>query len=113
MRVELETAVITQDGIAVIAGLPDDDTRIKEDWVREEVTFPLLIRLGYSSTAGTNRIIRSRPLSHPFVMIGTTNKPVTLIPDYLLSVGWQICLGFGRKGAERNNSLGTSCRTSL
>jgi 16S rRNA G966 N2-methylase RsmD len=76
-----------QDGIAVISGLPDDDTRVKEDWVREEVTFPLLIRLGYSSTTGANRIVRSRPLAHPFVMIGTTRKPITLIPDYLLSIG--------------------------
>jgi hypothetical protein len=62
------------------------DTNLKEDWVREEVTYPLLIRLGYASSAGENRIIRSRALAHPFVMIGTTQHPVTLIPDYLLSV---------------------------
>jgi 16S rRNA G966 N2-methylase RsmD len=61
------------------------DLKLKEDWVREEVIFPLLVRLGYSTT-GQNRIVRSRALTHPFVMIGTSRRPVTLIPDYVLSV---------------------------
>ena len=62
-----------------------DDSEFKEDAVREEFTGPLLIRLGYRST-GENRIIRSRHLAHPFVMIGTTKTPVGIIPDYLLEV---------------------------
>ncbi|RVD35885.1 DNA methylase [Mesorhizobium sp. M4B.F.Ca.ET.019.03.1.1] len=62
-----------------------DDPDFKEDAVREEIVHPLLTALGYASS-GKNRIIRSKSLSHPFVMIGTTKRPITVIPDYLLSV---------------------------
>lgn len=30
------------------------------------------------------RIIRSRPIKHPYVYIGTAKKNITIIPDYLL-----------------------------
>jgi hypothetical protein len=62
-----------------------DDPGFKEDSVREEITHPLLVRLGYASS-GDSKIIRSKNLSNPFVMIGTTKRAITQIPDYLLSV---------------------------
>ncbi|HEV2380840.1 MAG TPA: DNA methyltransferase [Terriglobia bacterium] len=57
----------------------------KEDSVREEIILPILNALGYEAS-GPNRIIRSKPLEHPFLTIGSKKKPVTLIPDYLLTV---------------------------
>jgi hypothetical protein len=69
-----------------------DDPGFKEDSVREEVTFPLLVRLGYASS-GDSKIIRSKSLSNPFVMIGTTKRPVTQIfvrPAPSLAAHWRI-----------------------
>jgi 16S rRNA G966 N2-methylase RsmD len=60
-----------------------DSIEFKEDSVREEVIQPILQWLGYSA-AGTNKIIRSRALQHPFLTVGSGRRPVTLIPDYLL-----------------------------
>lgn len=60
-----------------------DDSDFKEDSVREVIIHPILRELGYSE-GGLNRIVRSRSLSHPFVKIGSTERPVTIIPDYLL-----------------------------
>src|SRR5690349_9917199 len=59
-----------------------DSVGFKEDSVREEIVLPILHALGYSG----DNIERSRSVKHPFVKIGTTKKPVTLIPDYLLKV---------------------------
>ena len=57
-------------------------SEFKEDSVREEIVMPLLKNLGYSG----NTIQRSINLTNPFVKIGTTKKPITQIPDYLLKV---------------------------
>jgi hypothetical protein len=62
-----------------------DDPDFREDSVREELVVPLLSSLGYSAS-GPHRIIRSRPLQHPYVYIGTVKKPITIVPDYLLQV---------------------------
>lgn len=59
------------------------DPDFKEDSVREEIVVPILRRLGYSAS-GPNKIIRSKGLLHPFVMIGSKKHPVNIIPDYLL-----------------------------
>lgn len=59
------------------------DPDFREDSVREEIVVRLLSALGYSSSP-PHRIIRSRPLVHPFVYIGTRKHPVSIIPDYLL-----------------------------
>lgn len=61
------------------------DRDFKEDSVREEIISPLLKYLGYSASP-TNRIIRSRSLTHPFVQIGTRRNEVKIIPDYLLEI---------------------------
>jgi hypothetical protein len=60
-----------------------DDPEFKEDSVREEIVVPILKRLGYTAS-GPEKIVRSKALVHPFVMIGSKKYPVNIIPDYLL-----------------------------
>ncbi len=55
----------------------------KEDSVREELIVPILKRLGYSASS-SNKIIRSKRLEHPYVYIGSTQKKISIVPDYLL-----------------------------
>jgi hypothetical protein len=62
-----------------------NDPGFKEDAVREEIVTPLLKELGYSA-AGKDRIVRSKPLVHPFVHIGTIQRKINIIPDYLLEI---------------------------
>jgi hypothetical protein len=57
-----------------------------EDAVREELIAPLLWTLGYQASP-PNRIVRSKRLQHPFVAIGTTQRRISLVPDYLMHVG--------------------------
>jgi len=59
------------------------DPEFKEDAVREEIVVPIIKRLGYTSS-GPNKIVRSKNLLHPFVMIGSKKHPIHIIPDYLL-----------------------------
>lgn len=63
-----------------------DDRDFREDSVREELIAPLLVALGYSAS-GPDRIIRSRPLEHPFVQIGTRRQAIRIVPDYLMQRG--------------------------
>jgi len=63
-----------------------DDPTFKEDAVREEIIAPILRRAGYRPT-GVLRVQRSKPLTHPFVMIGSRKHPVTIVPDYTLFCG--------------------------
>ncbi|MDH3672582.1 MAG: type I restriction enzyme HsdR N-terminal domain-containing protein [Gammaproteobacteria bacterium] len=60
-----------------------NDPEFKEDSVREEIVVPIIKRLGYSAS-GANKIVRSKNLLHPFVMIGSKKHPIHIIPDYLL-----------------------------
>jgi len=62
-----------------------DSPEFKEDSVREEVILPLLKAIGYAAS-GPNKIVRSKGLEHPFLTVGSKKKPITLIPDYLLTV---------------------------
>ena len=78
-----------------------DGPDFKEDAVREEIVHPLLVRLGYSSTS-ENQIIRSKSLSHPFVRIGTTERPVQIVPDYLLAVGGKNAWVLDAKAPKQN-----------
>ncbi|WP_427874305.1 hypothetical protein [Flavobacterium sp. MMS24-S5] len=55
----------------------------KEDSVREDIIMPILKRLGYSST-GNNKIRRGISLIHPFVNIGSTQRKINIVPDYIL-----------------------------
>ncbi len=60
-----------------------DDPEFKEDSVREEIVVPIIKRLGYE-LSGPQRIVRSKSLLHPFVMIGSKKHPIHIVPDYLL-----------------------------
>jgi hypothetical protein len=59
-----------------------DDPDFKEDSVREELILPIIKALGYRSN-GDNKIIRSRSLIHPYVAIGSKQRKVSIIPDYM------------------------------
>ncbi|MEZ9593826.1 hypothetical protein AB4298_04245 [Shewanella sp. 10N.261.52.F9] len=59
-----------------------DDPDFKEDSVREELVIPLIRKLGYSATS-PNKIVRSKSLIHPYVAIGSKQRKVSIIPDYL------------------------------
>ncbi|MFT5730782.1 MAG: hypothetical protein ACI8PB_004972 [Desulforhopalus sp.] len=59
-----------------------DDPDFKEDSVREELIVPLIRKLGYLAT-GSNKIVRSKSLIHPYVAIGSKQRKVSIIPDYL------------------------------
>lgn len=67
-----------------------DSPDFKEDSVREEIIIPILRSLGYSAS-GTNRVIRSKSLAHPYVHIGTKKHTVKIIPDYLIKAGEEFC----------------------
>lgn len=67
-----------------------DDHEFKEDAVREEIVAPLVRALGYAPS-GRFRVIRSRPLEHPYVSIGSIKKQISIFPDYLLSVNDRLC----------------------
>lgn len=62
-----------------------DSPDFKEDAVREELITPLLHTLGYQAR-GEFQILRSKALVHPFVMIGSKQHKVGIVPDYLLRV---------------------------
>jgi hypothetical protein len=53
----------------------------KEDAVREFILAPMVRKLGYLPT-GDTRVTLSKTLRNPFIRIGTTNHPVTTVPDY-------------------------------
>jgi len=76
------------------SGLPDPG--YKEDAVREDIVAPILRAVGFSAT-GPNRMIRSKPLSHPYVNIGSTRKKLSIIPDYLLEVDGSVVLALDAK----------------
>lgn len=74
-----------------------DSPDFKEDSVREELILPILRALGYSSK-GTNRIVRSKRIEHPFVSIGSKEARITNFPDYLLEVDGRYAWVLDAKG---------------
>jgi hypothetical protein len=60
-----------------------DSPEFKEDAVREELIAPILRRLGYKPS-GSDRVQRSKTLTHPFVMIGSKKNQISIVPDYTL-----------------------------
>ncbi len=60
-----------------------DSPGFNEDAVREDVVAPLLRKVGYRAS-GSMRMARGKPLTHPFVMIGSKKHKVSIIPDYIL-----------------------------
>jgi DNA modification methylase len=62
-----------------------DDPEFEESGVREEIITPILKELHYKAY-GRNKIIREKPLSHPFIQTGSSKRNITSYPDYLLQV---------------------------
>ncbi len=60
-----------------------DEPTFKEDAVREDIIAPILRKAGYRAT-GSVRMERSKPLAHPFVMIGSKKHKINIVPDYTL-----------------------------
>lgn len=59
-----------------------DNPEFKEDAVREELIVPLIKFLEYKSS-GSSRVVRSMPLQHMFVSIGSKRNKISIIPDYV------------------------------
>jgi hypothetical protein len=82
-----------------------DDPNFREDSVREELVVPLLKALGFSASP-PHQIIRSKPLEHPYVYIGTAQKRITIIPDYLLQRDGRNAWILDAKGPNQNITSG-------
>lgn len=61
-----------------------NDSDFKEDAVREELIVPIIKKLGYL-VHGDSRIIRSKALIHPYVAIGSQERKISIIPDYIFT----------------------------
>lgn len=82
-----------------------DDPDFKEDSVREEIILPILKHLGYSASK-PYKIVRSKPLVHPFISIGSSRKKITCIPDYLFEVSGQYSWLLEAKAPDENITSG-------
>lgn len=82
-----------------------DGPDFREDSVREALLMPLLTALGFSESA-PYRIIRSRPLTHPYVYLGTVKKGITIIPDYILERDGQYAWILDAKAPSENITSG-------
>ena len=74
---------------------------LKEDAVREELINPILKELGYKAY-GHNRIVYSKALGHPFVMIGSQKREVKIIPDYLFEINGKYAWVLDAKAPNEN-----------
>lgn len=78
-----------------------DDSDFREDSVREEIISPIIKAIGYSP-ARPFKIIRGKPLKHPFVSIGSARKKITCIPDYIFEVNGKFAWVLEAKGPNEN-----------
>jgi len=82
-----------------------DDPEYKEDAVREDIIAPLLRSIGYSPS-GPNKIIRSRTLTHPYVLFGSKKRKINIIPDYVLEVEDKPCFVLDAKAPSQEITQG-------
>lgn len=82
-----------------------EDPEFKEDSVREDIIAPLLRKVGWSAN-GPHRIIRSRPLVHPYVMFGSQKRKLNIIPDYLLELDGKPCFVLDAKSPHEEITRG-------
>lgn len=76
-----------------------DNLKFKESDVREEIIMPMLTYLGY----GGSNIVRELTLHHPFLHVGSnTDRPITLIPDYVFSIENSYAWVLDAKGPREN-----------
>ncbi len=84
-----------------------DSSEFLEDSVREEIITPILHELGYSAT-GQNRIVRSKSLTHPYVYIGTIERRINIIPDYVLCINNLPAIVIDAKAPNQNINSGAN-----
>lgn len=77
----------------------------KEDSVRAYLIDPLLKELGYSPH-GENRILLTKKLTHHLVITGSTGRPLTNYPDYLLEVKGKYVWVLDAKGPNEEIKTG-------
>lgn len=75
----------------------------KEDSVRAVIILPILQQLGYRNS----QIVRSKSLEHPFITIGSKQRKIKLIPDYLLKVEDNYAWVLDAKAPTENIQSGT------
>jgi predicted type IV restriction endonuclease len=84
-----------------------DSPDFKEDSVRELIVSPLLVALGYANKDGVG-IIRSKTLPDPYVVIGSSKRPIHVVPDYLLLVDDNYAWVLDAKALGENVLAGTN-----
>jgi len=84
-----------------------DEKGFLEDSVREEIITPILHGLGYKAT-GKNRIVRSKSLTHPYVYIGTIQRKINIIPDYVLYINDKPAIVIDAKAPHENINSGSN-----
>lgn len=77
----------------------------KEDSVRSFLIDPLLKELGYSAQ-GEHRILLTKKLNHQFITTGSTGRPLTNFPDYLLEVKGKYAWVLDAKGPNEDIKTG-------
>ncbi len=81
------------------------DPEFREDSVREDIIAPLLRKIGWSAN-GPYKIVRSRPLTHPYVMFGSQKRKLSIIPDYLLEADGKPCFVLDAKSPNEEITSG-------
>jgi len=82
-----------------------NSNEFKEDAVREELINPILKLLGYKAY-GTNKIVYSKTLAHPFVNIGSQKRPINIVPDYLFEINGKYSWVLDAKAPNEQISTG-------
>ena len=82
-----------------------EDNNFKEDSVREEIILPIFAKLGFKAS-GSKKIVRSKKLTHPFITVGSTEKPITIYPDYILELNDKPLLVLDAKSPSENIRTG-------
>ena len=82
-----------------------EDENFKEDSVREEILILIFNKLGFKAS-GDKKIIRSKKLAHPFVTIGSKEKPINIYPDYILELNKKCLLVLDAKAPSENIRTG-------
>ena len=82
-----------------------EDENFKEDSVREEIIIPIFAKLGFKAS-GSKKIVRSKKIAHPFITIGSTERPITIYPDYILELDNECLLVLDAKSPSENIRTG-------
>jgi hypothetical protein len=82
-----------------------NDPEFKEDSVREDIIAPLLRSIGYGAS-GPHKLIRSKPLTHPYVLFGSQKRKISIVPDYLIAIDDKPCFVLDAKSPSEEITKG-------